>query len=82
MTDQRSQRWHDRFPDLYQKLTPQQQDHLSQTLGSHALAGMDPDRETVSDLIDRRTGVIDKAEYDRRAAARAAEARAAAPSAE
>lgn len=65
MTDDRST-WHDEFPDLYARLTPDQQAALNNTLGSHALDGMHPDRDVVSDLVDFITGVIDQAEYDRR----------------
>lgn len=71
MPDQRSTKWQQSYPELYAELTPAQQQALDQTLGSHALDGMEPDRDLVSDLVDWITGKIDEATYNERAAARA-----------
>lgn len=58
--------WQQRFSDLYQPLDDQHRHALDQTLASHALEGLQPDRDSVADLVALLTGAIDEQEYDQR----------------
>ncbi|MEU5764043.1 hypothetical protein [Nocardia sp. NPDC047648] len=58
--------WQQRFPDLYEPLDETQRHALDQTLASHALEGLQPDRDFVADLVALLTGAIDEHEYDQR----------------
>ncbi|MEU2043708.1 hypothetical protein [Nocardia niwae] len=58
--------WQQQFPDLYERLDGTQRHALDQTLASHALEGLQPDRDFVADLVDFLTGAIDSHEYDQR----------------
>ena len=57
-----------RWPELFTQLTDRQRIDVVDTLASSWHEGWVPNREDVENLTDYARGVIDKAEYDRRAA--------------
>ncbi|WP_324197972.1 hypothetical protein [Nocardia abscessus] len=70
-----SSTWQQRFPDLYAPLDDTQRHALDQTLSSQALEGLQPDRDSVADLVALLTGAIDEHEYDQRSDRWAAQAK-------
>ncbi|GAB2562365.1 antitoxin VbhA family protein [Kribbella endophytica] len=58
------------WPELFEPLDDAQKQRVSDVLASGRLDGWEPDREDVSDLVDRELGRIDAAEYIRRTIAK------------
>ncbi|WP_280309846.1 hypothetical protein [Nocardia abscessus] len=65
--------WQQQFPDLYERLDDTQRHALDQTLASHELEGLRPDRAFIADHVGFLTGEIDEHEYDERSALWAAQ---------
>ena len=57
-----------RWPELFEPLDNATRTHVVNTFASSWHEGWVPNREDVENLTDYARGVIDKAEYDRRAA--------------
>jgi len=68
----RSARWERQWPKVFASLDVETRKAVLGALAHHALEGMEPDRESITNLCASATGDIDKAEYNRRADARAA----------
>ncbi len=67
-----SSTWERQWPEVFASLDATTRKAVLGVLANHALEGMEPDRESVTNLCARARGDIDKAEYNRRAEARAA----------
>lgn len=65
-----------RWPELFTGLEPAQVTAIRQVFAAQWHEGWEPEREDVADLVAQTRGVIDTAEYMRRAAARAGRPRA------
>jgi hypothetical protein len=61
-----------RWPELFESLRDDDRRAVLNALASNWHEGWEPNREDVENLTDFARGAIDKAEYDRRAAAAAA----------
>ena len=59
-----------RWPELFAQLTAADREAVVNALASSWHEGWAPNREDVENLTDYARGVIDKAEYDRRAGER------------
>ena len=66
-TDRYEQRW----PELYAGLTAEQRSHVSGVLANGRLEGWSPTRDEVADLTAHARGEISRPEYLRRAHERA-----------
>ncbi|WP_028478722.1 hypothetical protein [Nocardia sp. CNY236] len=61
--------WLQRYWDLFEPLDEHTRRVIARTLGNHAQeVGIEPDRETVADLIAAATGEITSEEYNQRSA--------------
>jgi len=59
------------WPDLFDGLTVEQRETVTEVCANDWLEGWDPTRDDVADLVALTTGQIDGAEYIARGAARA-----------
>ncbi|MBF6341309.1 hypothetical protein IU450_36320 [Nocardia abscessus] len=63
----RGKDWERRYPDLFAPLDAPTRRAVTRTVANHAQeVGIEPDRETLTDLIAVLTGAITPEEYDRR----------------
>jgi len=76
-----SSTWERVWPEVFASLDAKTRAVVVGVLANHALEGMEPDRESVTNLIAYTGGAISEGEYDRRADARAARMTAAPASA-
>lgn len=63
-------RYAQRWPELFESLTDEQKQRVSDALSNNRLEGWEPQRDDVADLVAREAGRIDTAEYIRRTMAR------------
>ncbi len=76
-----SSTWERVWPEVFASLDAKTRAVVVGVLANHALEGMEPDRESVTNLVAYTGGAISEGEYDRRADARAARMTAAPASA-
>ncbi len=76
-----SSTWERVWPEVFASLDAKTRTVVVGVLANHALEGMEPDRESVTNLVAYTGGAISEGEYDRRADARAARMTAAPASA-
>jgi hypothetical protein len=59
-------RYAQRWPELFEQLDDEQKQRVSDALANNRLENWEPDRDDVSNLVERELGRIDTAEYIRR----------------
>jgi len=64
--------WERQWPEVFASLDAKTRKAVVGVLANHALEGMEPDRESITNLVAYAGGAISEREYDRRADARAA----------
>jgi len=64
--------WERQWPEVFASLDVKTWKAVVGVLANHALEGMEPDRESITNLVAYAGGAISEGEYDRRADARAA----------
>jgi hypothetical protein len=67
-------RYAQRWPELFEPMTDEQKQRVSDVLANGRLEGWEPTREDVADLVDRELGRIDTVEFNRRTMARLTDA--------